>query len=87
MHPRAPPIETVTLLVGFLCLTSGSETDEGVVKYKFFAELGIEARTPGPKPIYQLMTDQASQYGQLPNVLLSKPLLLWGRLHLQDDQQ
>ena len=33
-------IEKVTLWEGFLCLTSGSETDEGVAKGKVFARTG-----------------------------------------------
>jgi len=41
----ACPIEKVTLWEGFLYLTSGSETDEGVMKDK-----GIEPGAPGPKP-------------------------------------
>jgi len=36
------PIEKVTLWVSFLCLTSGSEIDEGVTKEKVLPELGIE---------------------------------------------
>ena len=41
----ACPIEKVTLWEGFLYLTSGSETDEGVTKDK-----RIEPGAPGPKP-------------------------------------
>ena len=40
----------VTLWEGFLYLTSGSETVEGVAKDKDLPELGIELGTPGSKP-------------------------------------
>jgi len=38
------PIENITLWVGFLCLTSGSKTDEGVAKAKFLPELGLRPK-------------------------------------------
>ena len=44
------PIEKVTLWEDFLYLTLGSETDEGVAKDKVLPEMGINLRTPCPKP-------------------------------------
>ena len=41
------PIEKVTLCVGFLYLTSGSETDESVAKDKVFARAGNRTRDQG----------------------------------------
>jgi len=45
-----PLLEKVTLCVGFLYLTSGSETDEGVAKDTVFARTGNQTRDPGSKP-------------------------------------
>jgi len=42
--------EEITLRVGLLWLTLGSQTDEGVTTDKVFAQLGIEAGTSGPRP-------------------------------------
>ena len=45
------PIEKVPLWVSFLCLTSGSEIDEGVTKDKVLPELhGNWTGTPGSRP-------------------------------------
>ena len=49
LHAPTCPIEKVTLWVGFIYLTSRSETDEGVAKDKVLPELRIEPGTPGLK--------------------------------------
>ena len=59
------------LCEGFLFLTSGSETDEGVCGTKLLLGLGIESWTPGPN-----LSTLTTRLGSTPDLLDSQPGLL-----------
>ena len=56
----ACPIEKVSLWEGFLYLTSGSETDEGVAEDEFYARTGNRTRDSWSKPQYAIHQAVAS---------------------------
>ena len=61
----ACPIDKVTLWEGFLYLTSGSETDEGVAKDKVFARTGNRTLSSEGKTTLNITKSYGSKKQQL----------------------